>query len=140
MFFPLNSSCDVLYAQSCFCREISQSFFCFPVGRPLGHTREPRGSGTALVILFSPRGRAVPKSWKRLCWTTGTHPRDMDLFELWSAVYRSTPTFFSHHFISFRCQISILCCECSYFPLGKGYFSSILCPLPKGLSGFWGSK
>ena len=25
---------------------------------------------------------------------------------------------------------------CSYFPLGRGYLSLILCPLPKGLEGF----
>ena len=43
---------------------------------------------------------------------------------------------FSRHFISFQCQISILCCGCSYFPLGKGYLSLILCPLSRGFEWF----
>ena len=59
----------VMYAQSCFFRETSHSFFCFSVGRPLVHPRELRGSSTVLVFLFSPRGRRVAKSWKRLHWT-----------------------------------------------------------------------
>ena len=43
----------------------------------------------------------------------------------------SKRSFFSHHFISFPWQILILCRGCSYFPLGKGYFSLILSPLPR---------
>ena len=65
--------------------------FCFSVGRPPRHPREPRGNGTVWVFLFSPRGRVVVLFWKRLRWTTGTYPRD--LFEFWSAVYYSTPKF-----------------------------------------------
>lgn len=108
------------------------SFFCFPVGRSLGQPWEPRGSGTILVFLFSPRGRGVAKSWKQLRRTTRTHPWDMDVFEVWSALYIALHQLFFAPFYFISCQISILCCGCSYFPLGKGYFSSILCPLPKG--------
>lgn len=54
-FMILNSSRDVMYAQSYFYIEMSHSLFRFPVGRPLGHQREPRESGTVLVYLF-PRG------------------------------------------------------------------------------------
>lgn len=50
-FMILNSSRDVMY----FYIEMSHSLFRFPVGRPLGHQREPRESGTVLVYLF-PRG------------------------------------------------------------------------------------
>ena len=32
--------------------------------------------------------------------------------------------------------ISIVCCGCSYFPLGEGYLSLILYPLPRGFEWF----
>ena len=99
-----------------------------------GNPQESRGNGTGLVFPLSPWGREIVLFWKRLPWITGTYPRD--LFDFWSVAYRSRPKFFSRHFISFRCQISILCCGCPYVPLGKGYLSLILCPLPRGLERF----
>ena len=47
---------------------------------------------------------------------------------------------FSRHFMSFRCQILILCCGCTYFPLAKGYLSLNWCPLPRCFEGFCFSR
>lgn len=82
-------------------------------------------------FLFPHRKWEVILFWKRLCWTTRTYPPD--LFKIWSAGCRSRLKLFLHHFISFWCQISTLCCGCSYSPLGKDYLSLILFPLPRGL-------
>ena len=39
--------------------------------------------------------------------------------------------FASFYFISMP-NFDIMLCVCSYFPVGKGYLSLILCPLPRG--------
>jgi len=55
---------------------------------------------------------------------------------LGSSIYIALDQDFSRLFTSSGCQTSILYCGCSYFPLGRGYLSLILCSLPRGFEWF----
>ena len=110
---------------------------CFPVGRPPGQPRRTHGNPGGIVqfvISFFPAG----KGSCLVLETTYLYHRDIPpgfVCVLVSGISLLTKVFV-RHFISFRCQASILCCQCSYFPLRRGCLSFVLCPLPRGFEWF----
>ena len=85
----------------------------FPVGQPLGHPRGTHGEWYSFGISFFPAGEG---SCLVLETTLQNHRQKQTygfVRVLVSGTSLWTKGFFPFHFISFRCQILILCCGCS---------------------------
>ena len=136
MFFP---RCLML-------RSIANALIYLPSCRLTTNTplprnpREPRENDTVVVFLLSPRGRELFNFGNHYAGPQG-HTHRICLIFGPRMVYCYWPKFFLGYFTSFRCQILISCCGCSYFPLREELFVINFMPFTQGLlNSFWLSQ